>query len=122
MQQGCQCFNCARLASCPKANKSVAQCKLYIDSKMTAPQIAKILGCHKKVILRMKQSSSGIKYLVKQLAVRGINVRVDKNDKGVFIWRKERFQSNRQIEAAQLSIYISLLAQSAQRQNHVAMR
>lgn len=122
MQRGCQCFNCAKLASCPEASKLVTQCKLYIDSKMTVPQIAKILGCHKKVILRMKQSSNGIKYLVKQLAVRGINVRVDKNDKGVFIWRKERFQANRQLDTVQLSIYISLLAQSAQRQNHVVMR
>lgn len=114
----CKCFNCARLASCPKASKSITKCRLYIEMKMTVPQMAKILKCSKDQILELKHSDGGIRYLVKRLAAKGVNVRVEKNDKGVFVWRKEPFQRDRQVELSQLGLYIALLAQSSQQQNY----
>ena len=118
MQKYCKCFNCARLASCPIAGAAIKQCRQYVESKMSNTEIARVIGCTPDTIVELKRSMDGIKFLTVKLKNLGYDCRVDMSGKRVFFWRKERFQRDRQIELAQLGVYVALLAQSAQQQNY----
>lgn len=79
MSSSCLCFECAKLASCQIANGEIRQCKYFLKSRMSNDEVAKILGTNHNVIIKLKQTSDGIKYLRAKLKKAGYDVRIEKN-------------------------------------------
>lgn len=91
MSKCCECFQCARLGSCPIANGNIELCKHFIESKLTAKEVAEIIGSNPDTIRKLNKTSDGIKYLLHRLKSAGYNVLIEKKGDKVYFLRKEKF-------------------------------
>lgn len=101
------CFNCAVLGKCPLAGK-IAECKLYMQSRVELKQIAKLFGVSERTITRCCEYEYGVEKIVEAVRKVGIRLVYDKDDHTIF-YRKVNFEER----AAQAQVNVNLGARLA---------
>lgn len=97
-----KCFDCAALGSCPFAGE-IAECKLYMQSRVELKQIAKLLGVSDRTITRNCKYEYGVEKIIEAVREVGIRLVYDKDNHTIF-YRKVNFEER----VAQLQVNTSL--------------